>query len=511
MNIYSKKYQWKLALFVLAIIIVGTSLIYSNILIKKIAAEERAKINIWADAIQKRASLVKYTEDFFEKLKEEERRKVEIWAEATQHLISSTNEYEDLTFYTKIISGNNNIPVVLTDDKNNVIITRNTEFEQDSMKIKVLDSTLHKDYFVYKPIIVAFGNQKNFLYYKDSKLYAELKRVLNDLINSFISEVVTNSASVPVIITDSTQKIVVESGNVDSLHIKDSVLLKKTLSNMESQNQPIEIMISNKGKNYIFYENSALLTRLRYYPYVQFGIIGIFLLIAYILFSTSRNSEQNKVWAGMARETAHQLGTPLSSLMAWIELLKLKGIEEETTKEVEKDIARLELITQRFSKIGSVPKLENEDLIAVLDETIEYIKTRFSKKINFVTNFDSSQQIIVPMSKYLFDWVIENLCKNAADAMGGSGTITLEVSTSKNYVIIDVSDLGKGIPKSKFKTVFNPGYTSKQRGWGLGLSLSQRIIQKNHSGKIFVKQSVINKGTTFRVMLKKRLSNSYFS
>ncbi len=502
MNIYTKRQRWKWVLFLFAIIIVATTLIYSDFLVKKIAAEERAKIKVWAEAIQKKASLVKYTEELFEKLKDEERKKIEIWAEATQHLIT-TGFTEDLTFYTKIIQGNTNIPVVVIDEKNNITQSRNVDFNQDS--VKTLSNTLLKEYSVYKPIDVNFGQNKQLLYYKDSKLFTELKNVLNDLIKSFISEVVENSASVPVIITDSSRQKVFAYGNIDSLKIKDSLFLAKTLSNMESQNQPIEILLSDEGKNYIFYENSAILIRLRYFPYIQFGIIGIFLLIAYILFSTSRNSEQNQVWAGMAKETAHQLGTPLSSLMAWVELLKLKGIKDDTTTEIEKDIARLEIITQRFSKIGSIPKLEEEDLIIVLKDTIEYLRTRISKKINFVTNFNTSQQLIVPMSKYLFDWVIENLCKNAADSMGGSGTITIDVNDENPlYVIIDVSDTGKGIAKSKFKTIFNPGYTSKQRGWGLGLSLSERIIKKNHSGKIFVKHSVIDKGTTIRIMLKKK-------
>jgi len=502
LNIFSKKQRWKLLLFIIAILIVSISLIYSDFLVKKIASEERAKITIWADAIQKKASLVRYTDELFEKLKDEERKKIELWAEATKHLIEAGIS-EDVTFYSKIIQDNTNIPVILTDEKYNISQFRNIEINSDS--IKVLNSDLLKEFSLHQPIEVVFGKKKNMLFYKDSKLFSELKNVLNDLIKSFMSEVVVNSASVPVIITDSSGTKVIKYGNIDSLMIKDSSFLKKTLSSMESQNQPIEVKLSEKGKNYIYYENSALLTRLRYYPYVQFGIIGIFLLIAYIMFSTSRNSEQNQVWAGMAKETAHQLGTPLSSLMAWIELLKLKNIEVETTQEIEKDIARLEIITQRFSKIGSIPKLENEDLIPILKSTIEYLKTRLSNKINFITHFNSNQQIIAPISKYLFDWVIENLCKNAVDSMGGTGTITIEVNQDKKHVFIDVSDTGKGISKSHYKTIFNPGFTTKQRGWGLGLSLSERIIKKNHSGKIFVKQSVIDKGTTFRIILHKQI------
>jgi two-component system, sporulation sensor kinase D len=509
LNIYTKKQQWKLLLFIMAIIIVGASLIYSNQLVNKIADEERAKIKIWADAVQNKANLVRLTDDFFEKIKVEERKKIEIWAEATNHLLEA-GPSEDVTFYSKIITGNDNIPVVQIDENNNIMLARNVEFKKDS--VKVLNNELFKEFSVHKPIEFVSGKKKYFIYYKDSKVFTELKSVLNDFIKSFISEVVLNSASVPVIVTDSSKKKIIETGNIDTLKIRDSVFLKKTLADMEGQNAPIEVTLANKEKSYIFYENSPLLTRLRYYPYVQFGIISIFLLIAYIMFSTSRNSEQNKVWAGMAKETAHQLGTPLSSLMAWIELLKLKGIEPELSSQIEKDVSRLETIAQRFSKIGSDPSLQNEDITIVVAEAIEYIKTRISNKINFITNFEANQNIMVPLSRHLFDWVIENLCKNAADSMGGTGTITIEINNSDpDYIIIDVADTGKGISKRKFRTIFNPGYTSKQRGWGLGLSLSQRIIKKNHGGKIFVKQSVINKGTTFRIMLRKEAGSSYFS
>jgi len=501
LNIYNKKQQWKIFLFIVAVIIVAASLVYSNLLVKKIASEERAKIKIWAEAIQNKANLVKYTEEFFEKIKEEERKKVEIWAEATQLLVgASTND--DVTFYSKIIQGNNNIPVVLTDEKRNIQLVRNVEFTRDS--VKILDGNLLTEFSVYKPIELIIGKKKNYLFYKESKLFTELRTVLNDLIKSFISEVVINSASVPVIITDSSRTKIIVTGNIDTLKLKDSNFLFNTLANMESQNQALEISISNKGKNYIFYENSALLKRLFYYPYVQFGIIGIFILIAYILFSTSRNSEQNKVWAGMAKETAHQLGTPLSSLIAWVELLKIKGMDDDSTREITKDITRLEIISQRFSKIGSETRLENEDLIRVITGTLDYIKKRISNKINIVINFNPDQPVIIPLNKYLFDWVIENLLKNAADSMAGSGTITIDIdNNSSKYVIIDITDTGKGIPKSKFRTIFNPGYTSKQRGWGLGLSLSERIIKKYHAGKIFVKQSVMNKGSTFRIILRK--------
>jgi signal transduction histidine kinase len=207
----------------------------------------------------------------------------------------------------------------------------------------------------------------------------------------------------------------------------------------------------------------------------------------------------------MAKETAHQLGTPLSSMMAWVELLKLKGVDQETLTEIEKDVSRLETITDRFSKIGSQARLESTDIVKLIHDSISYIRSRTSQKVNFIITPDMPEEIFVPLNIHLFEWVIENLCKNAVDAMEGSGEVHIDISEDEFNVIIDVTDSGKGIPKSRQKTIFNPGYTSKQRGWGLGLTLSRRIIKNYHSGKIFVRSSVLNKGTTFRIMLKKKL------
>jgi len=329
--------------------------------------------------------------------------------------------------------------------------------------------------------------------------------VLDDLVRSFFSEVVINSASVPVIITDSTKTKVLEYGMIDIRKADDPAYMIKTLSKMASQNKPIEIELSEQGKRYIFYKDSELLTRLRFFPVFQLMVIGLFLLISYILFSTARKSEQNQVWVGLARETAHQLGTPLSSILAWLELLKMEGQDSEPLLELEKDVLRLEKITDRFSKIGSEPKLTQENLVHVIQNSIEYIRLRTSRKVEYRFNRPENSEVFAPVNLHLFEWVIENLCKNAVDATGGNGIIRIDLTEEEHLAIIDVTDNGKGIPKSLFKTVFNPGYTSKKRGWGLGLSLSQRIIRDYHKGKIFVRQSTLNKGTTFRIVLNKKL------
>ena len=249
---------------------------------------------------------------------------------------------------------------------------------------------------------------------------------------------------------------------------------------------------------------SSLLVQIKVYPYIQIFITLIFLGIAYSMFSTARRAEQNKVWLGMAKETAHQLGTPLSSMVGWVELLKTMEDEQGQAQmigdELEKDVLRLQLIAERFSKIGSEPQLENKDIVELVGNTVEYVKRRASSRIQF--HYDNDTPIYATVNPTLFDWVIENLLKNALDAMDGKGQIGVQISQERDQqILIDVSDTGKGIPKSRFTTVFEPGYSTKKRGWGLGLSLSRRIIENYHSGKIYVANSAVDQGTTFRVVL----------
>lgn len=481
-------------------VIVTASLWYSNIMVRKIASDERQNIQIWANAIQQRASLVDYTEDFFESIKAEERKRVELLAEATKRLIYAEDS-EELTFYSEIIAGNTTIPVIQTDSYGNIIRVKNVDFS--IADIPVLEGKLKEEFTIYEPVKVSAYGNVSYLYYKDSRTYTELRVYLDDLVQSFISEVVLNSASVPVIITDSTKEKVLEFGNIDSLKIADTGYLQRTLHEMADQNDPIRLDLEEQGTWYIFWKDSYLLTQLRFYPFIQFGVISVFLFIAYLLFSTARKSEQNQVWVGMSKETAHQLGTPISSMIAWIELLKLKQLDNKIVQEIEKDIGRLEIVTERFSKIGSPPKLIPENLVASIHNTIDYIKTRTPKKIQYSINLPRDHQIILPLNPNLFGWVIENLCKNAIDAMGGSGKIDITITEDAKRVYVDVSDSGKGIPRYQHKTIFSPGYTSKKRGWGLGLTLSKRIIQNYHKGKIFVKFSAPDAGTTFRIVLNK--------
>ncbi len=320
----------------------------------------------------------------------------------------------------------------------------------------------------------------------------------------FLSSVISNNTTIPIIQTDDKGKIMA-SRNLDSLREKDMTYLEQHLQIMKSEHDPIFIDFKSElggFKQYLYYEDSSLLVKLRYYPYFQLAVIALFLFVSYLAFSTSRKAEQNQVWVGMAKETAHQLGTPLSSLMAWLDYLKMKGADKEYTQEIEKDVIRLQTITERFSKIGSAPSLKKEDLSEVMQHSMDYMKSRASDKITFKL-VPPVNEVHAPINVPLFEWVIENLLKNAIDAMGTPGKITVTITDQHQFAYIDIADTGKGIAKANYKTIFKPGYTTKSRGWGLGLSLSKRIIEEYHDGQIFVKSSEPNKGTIFRIVLKK--------
>jgi len=344
---------------------------------------------------------------------------------------------------------------------------------------------------------------------KNVELWAEATRKLaNPDISSnqditFLLDIINRNTTIPIIITNSLDQIGINRNILFTEENKEKVL-KQELQKMKDENTPIIISVSETETQYLYYRDSVLLENLKYYPVIQFAVIFLFIFVAYLAFSSSRNAEQNQVWVGMSKETAHQLGTPISSLMAWVELLKMQHIDETLIQEFEKDTQRLEKITERFSKIGSVPELIRTDVAETIRSTVSYLKTRSSLKVKYILDFNEQTKYEVPLNASLFSWVIENLCKNAIDAMNNSGTIQISIVEKEDQILIDLADTGKGISKSYFKTIFQPGFTTKKRGWGLGLSLAKRIIENYHKGKIFLKQSEINKGTTFRIILQKR-------
>lgn len=401
MDIYSKKKNWKFILFGSAIAIGISSLIVTNVLVKE--------------------------------LKNEEREKIELWADATKQLVGISGE-GDYSLAIKVISENNNIPVILVDDCDSILESRNFE-----------------------------------IYSKIDSLFMRV-------------------------------------GFYNSTKITPQFLRKELLSIKKNGDPPIEVNIIG-DKQWIYYKDSALLNRLRFYPIYQLGFIGLFMFFAYYLFSASKRSEQNQVWVGMAKETAHQIGTPLSSLMAWTELLKEQEGNELMVIEMEKDIKRLETITDRFSKIGSQSELKKIDISQLVTQSIEYLKSRMPVNTEFNINIPT-KKIFIPLNNILFEWVIENLVKNAVDAMKGKGKIFIDIIDENSFIYINIIDTGEGIDKSILKTVFKPGVTSKKRGWGLGLSLSKRIIEDYHKGSIFVRKSEKGVGTTFTIKLPKKLNTS---
>ncbi len=486
-------------MFVSAVIAFVAILYYSNLLLKDIAREERTKVTLWAEAVKHKAELVNSTTEFFDEIKIEEAKRATQLAKVLRKLYEADLD-EDLTFYVDMLQNNKTIPLILTSRTGEIDNFINIELPPDCKNVSQIP-----DIDGYTKMDLRYDrNNYVTMYYKESKIYTDLRVNLNQLQESFFKEVVINAASIPVIITDETKTKVVVSGNLDAVEFDSPEKLANLIGKMRSQNDPIDIMLPDHGKCYVFYEESPVLTRLRYFPYIQFVIILVFIIVAYLLFSFARRSEQNRVWVGMSKETAHQLGTPISSLMAWTEILRASNVDPSIVDEINKDVTRLDTIAQRFSKIGSVPELAPENLVEVIRDFTTYLRTRISRTVTIEFADTKYSPIILPINRYLFEWVVENLCKNAVDAMEGSGKITIEIIEGTKLVHIDITDTGKGIPPKKQKTIFKPGYTSKKRGWGLGLTLAQRIIKEYHKGKLFVKSSAVGKGTTMRITLKKQ-------
>ena len=500
MNLYTQKKRWKWLLFVSAFIVFLVILYYSNVLLGGIAREERQKVKLWAEAVTQKAQLVNYTNYFFDEVKAEEAKRATQMAKVIKKVFDAPLD-EDLTFYVDMLQENKTIPLIMVQMDGSISYTANVP--DDISKMRNI-SELGDEINSFEQLKVYYDRPKYVvMYYRESKIYTDLRAYMENLQESFFEEVVINSASIPVIITDSTEQRVVISGNVDSTQIATSEGLRQLIARMKSSNKPIEIDLPDQGHCYVFYEESPILTRLRYFPYIQFFIILVFVIVAYLLFSFARRSEQNRVWVGMSKETAHQLGTPISSLMAWTEILRESDVDPSIVGEIDKDVHRLETIAQRFSKIGSVPELKDENIVEVIDQFTAYLRTRISSKTTLIFNAADYPEIILPINRYLFEWVIENLCKNSVDAMEGDGVIAINLIDDKTHVHIDITDTGKGIPPQKQKTIFKPGYTSKSRGWGLGLTLARRIIKEYHKGNLFVKSSIVGKGTTMRITLKR--------
>jgi len=490
------KSRWKTALLASAAVIVGATLWYASSLTQRVRVEERAKVKVWSEAILQRSSLVAYTEVLFKELEADERKKADRLADAYR-IIDSPPSGMDLTFVTDYLWSNKTVPVLIYDNAGNKLYDINLD-----PSISNYDSLRTKMSSRFDPIY--FEEVGQTVYYDESLRLKELKTAMAELISSFVSETILNSASVPVIMTDATKTVVLNSKGIPQSVLDSPEILSARLSKMSSANEPIKVNIPNEGSRFIFFEDSVVLTSMQYYPIIQLILIAAFLLTAYLVFSSSKRAEQNRVWVGMAKETAHQLGTPISSLMAWVDLLKeAKEVDQTMLVEMDKDVKRLHTVTDRFSKIGSQPKLEPGDLGLSVTQTLGYMKPRISKKVALnLFGVEKDQEMIIALfNPALFSWVLENLIRNAVDAMEGVGVINVVISQTGDDVIIDLEDSGKGISRADMRDVFSPGFTTKNRGWGLGLSLVKRIVEDYHGGRITLLKSEVGVGTTFRIKL----------
>ena len=336
-----------------------------------------------------------------------------------------------------------------------------------------------------------------------SEAYKEIQQIdINQQISPLILEIIKSNKTIPVILVDNNGKII-SYANLDTLRTHDSTYLYHQLEIMKAQHKPIEISLDENNKQYLYYKDSRLLTSLFYFPIIQLIVVIIFLVVVFFAGLSAARAEEHQLWVLMSKETAHQLGTPISSLVAWVEMLKMMDFDKQLLREVEKDVRRLEAVTERFSSIGTQPKLEIHDLESVIEEVIDYLRIRTSKRIRYEIVFHISEPPHVSINKVLFTWVLENLAKNAIDAMEGQGLIKIIVAEENNKVVIDFSDQGKGMSWRKARQIFKPGFTTKKHGWGMGLALAKRIIENYHKGKIFILSTSPGKGTTFRIILHK--------
>lgn len=516
MNLYSNKQKWKIVLLVVALVLVAASLWVSNTTVQKVSDRERLRARQWADAIKKKAELVEFTNRAFDQLRGYERHKIELYLDATKEISKPIvgDAFPDYTFPLAIISENKDIPVILVDDRNNVSGDINVDIDTAEMRklhpdwkkkqlVKAYEDSLLSLTKIWEihhsPLKIEVVEGLTMIcYYTDSKQTVKLERERDSLISAFNRELIQDTRLIPVLLMN-TQADTLVASNLPAKKT-DNKHLQKTISDFKLINEPFKISFGDNNNYLLYYDDSEELKQLQYFPYIQFFIIGLFVLIGYLLFSTFRKAEQNQVWAGMAKETAHQLGTPLSSLMAWVHLLEAQNVDPSIVAEMQKDIERLDNVSQRFSKIGSETQLHPMSIQTTVNNVMNYLRPRISQKVELTASLPE-EEILVAHNPPLLEWVMENIMKNAVDAMESKGKIKVTVSTVPEWVHIDIADTGKGLHPKQFKSIFQPGYTTKKRGWGLGLSLVKRIVKEYHKGKVYVLHSEIGKGTTFRISL----------
>ncbi len=481
---------WRRVLIFFFVGILALSMFFMLSMFKAVKNREYDNAKLWIQTIKQQRALIEEVQLLFKDLNKEEQKKLKLWVKAIKRIPHLPAGDPDFEIVFEVIKNNEFVPLILTRANGEIYDYRNlVDVTPLGLQTSLLDMK-HQN----RPIRLRLDGEVNYLYYGDSKLHSDIERVFKGLVNSYLSEIENNVVSAPVLYMDSTQTEVLAYGNLNKnpeLASKgDSVEMQ--IQKLRSSVTPIMV-----GNEYLYMEETDLLLMLRVFP-----VFFVLLLLAiafgfYIYLQTSEKNEQSLLWVGMSKETAHQLGTPISSLMAWNEVLK-EGFQDNTAfQEIQKDIDRLELITDRFSKIGSKPSLEEKDLADQVGYVLSYMETRISPHVNI-------SKVLVPglrvdLNPQLISWVVENLIKNSVDAMSGKGDLNLSVFGEIDKAIVEVSDSGSGIKGSSYKKVFKPGYSSKKRGWGLGLALAKRIVEEYHNGKIYVKHSVEGEGTVMRI------------
>ena len=483
------KNRLKYILLALTIILALVALWQVRRVAEQVRMSEEAKVRLWASAIGQRNQLAAATQQFFQEATLDEHRKMELYTDILQSF-ADPDLSTDLGFslrYVNYIVDSSRTPIIITTARDSLITV------PQEMAGQKLEGKLLEEYSQNPPFTYNLWGMPMTLYYKESEYYTQLRQVLEGFTQSFLLDITQNSVLVPVVIVDSTRKNIIAYGNIDSAAI----------GRLDWGNDPIEVVLPSGGLSYVYYETTPLLHALRWVPLLYLFIAIAIITVSYFLFRAARSAEQNRIWVGLAKETAHQLGTPLSSLTGWVEYLRGREFTPEYAAEVNKDLQRLETITRRFSKIGSVPELKEEDVREATMTAITYLQNRSPRRVHFNVTFPEGETFLAPLNSPLFQWVVENLCKNAIDAMEGDGTITVVASQDARKIYLDISDTGRGMSPSVQRRIFDSGFTTKTRGWGLGLPLARRIINQYHRGRLYLKYSVPGQGSTFRIVLRK--------
>jgi len=518
------KNNLKYVLLALTIVLAFVALWQVRRVAEQVRLSEEAKVRLWASAIGQRNQLAAVSQQFFREATLDEHRKMELYTGILESF-GDPDLGTDMGFslrYVNYIVDSSHTPIIIT--SRDSIIT----VPQELAGLK-LEGSLLEEYSQNPPFNYNLWGMPMTLYYKESEYYTRLRHVLEGFTQSFLTDITQNTVLVPVVIVDSMRSSVLAYGNLDRSELRElsadlltapipTDTAKPTIPNARLVeflnhfgNEPIEIVLPSGGLSYVYYETTPLLRALRWVPMFYFFIAAVLVLVSYFLFRTARSAEQNRIWVGLAKETAHQLGTPLSSLKGWAEYLHTKSDENDAhidlptlCNELDKDLLRLETITRRFSKIGSVPELKEEDVREATYAAVSYLQSRSPRRVHFNVTFPENETFLAPLNSYLFQWVVENLCKNAIDAMEGDGTISIVASQDARRLYLDISDTGHGMSASVQRRIFDSGFTTKQRGWGLGLPLARRIINQHHRGRLYLKYSVPGQGSCFRIVLRKK-------